>query len=284
MTDPTWVRLASGVDLRRNLTRRNLLKALGAGATVAVVDGFVVEPRWLSVHEHVVEIEGLPSALEGFCIAQITDAHLSRLGTVEDAILDAIRKASAQLVVLTGDLIDKLDDGPVLAELCAELGNTGATVLATLGNWEHWGNIDRGALTGLYTRSGATLLVDTWHSYDAGLSIYASDDWTGGKPRPLVRGPGSPVELLLTHSPAFVDEIGAPPRRFDLCLAGHTHGGQGTLAGFAPFLPPGSGRFVAGWYETDLGPLYVSKGTGTSIVPARFCCRPELPLFRLTRA
>ena len=52
----------------------------------------------------------------------------------------------------------------------------------------------------------------------------------------------------------------------------------------AAVLPPGSGRFVAGWYDTRCGPLYVSRGTGTSVVPARLCARPELPLYTLERA
>jgi len=67
-----------------------------------------------------------------------------------------------------------------------------------------------------------------------------------------------------------------------LALAGHTHGGQIRMTEyFAPVRPRGSGRFVSGWYELATGPAYVSRGTGTSIVPARFSCRPELPVFRL---
>lgn len=139
-----------------------------------------------------------------------------------------------------------------------------------------------------YASTGARLLVDEWSPYDSGLTLYATDDWTGGTPRPLTPRPNpSAVALLLTHSPTLVDEHTPPAERgrgFDLSLAGHTHGGQGRIGPFAPLLPPGSGRFVAGWYDTPMGPLYVSKGTGTSIIPARFCCRPELPLFRLVRA
>jgi uncharacterized protein len=274
------------VELRRHLTRRNLLRGLGSAGVLTAIDALAIEPRWLAISEHELTLEGLPRALEGFTIVQITDAHLSSIGPVESAIVDAVARLDPQLVVLTGDLIDDLAHGPVLEQLCAELARSSARVLATLGNWEHWGRIEPGRLAQLYARSGATLLVDAWEPWqpgDAGLAVYASDDSTGGNPRPLQPGPGAPVELLLTHSPAFVDQV-TPARRFDLCLAGHTHGGQITAAGLAPVLPPGSGRFVAGWYETQLGPLYVSRGTGTSVVPARLCCRPELPVIRLRRA
>lgn len=88
--------------------------------------------------------------------------------------------------------------------------------------------------------------------------------------------------FLLTHSPGFLDSIPRQPAPFALTVAGHTHGGQIRLGpGLVPFVPPGSGRFVAGWYDLPIGRVYVSRGTGTSIVPARFTCRPELPIYRL---
>ena len=227
-------------------------------------------------------VEGLPASLEGLRIAQITDAHLTALGRVEDRILEAVTDAAPQLVVLTGDLIDDERDSPVLAELCAELSKTGATVLATLGNWEHWGKLDRTSLHETYAKSDTTLLVDDWLEVD-GISIYASDDSTGGSPARIPTPEHARPRVLLTHSPGFVDRDHGDAQ-FDLCLAGHTHGGQITAAGLAPFTPPGSGDYVAGWYDTPIGRMYVSRGTGTSIVPARFACRPELPIVELARA
>jgi predicted MPP superfamily phosphohydrolase len=264
------------------LTRRRVLRGLGVGAACLAVDAFGAEPRWLEVDHHAVAIAGLPHALEGLRIAQITDAHLHGLGRVEAAILAAIDRAAPQLVVLTGDLVDHVDRLGDLAELSSAIVQRGARVLATLGNWEHWGRVPRADLARTYARSGATLLVDEWLEHE-GLAIYASDDSTGGSPRRITASSGKAIELLLTHSPAFVDEALAPARPFTLCLAGHTHGGQIRAGSVVPFVPPGSGRFVAGWYESAMGPLYVSRGTGTSVVPARFCCRPELPVFELVR-
>ena len=47
------------------------------------------------------------------------------------------------------------------------------------------------------------------------------------------------------------------------------------------WLPHGSGRYAAGWYESGDSKLYVSRGLGTSILPIRFLCRPELALITL---
>lgn len=274
------------MGLRQPVTRRRLMWGAGALATAATIDAVAIEPAWLDVHRMRVPIEGLPRSLEGFTVAQVTDAHITGLGHVENEVLEALTRVSPQLVVLTGDLIDSLDHARPLAELCAELSRVAPHVIATLGNWEHWGRVERTGLDSLYRRSGARLAVEEWITTE-GLSIYASDDSTGGTPQPIER-PATQVgpRVLLTHSPAFVDRHSGD-FDFDLCLAGHTHGGQITVAGFAPVTPPGSGRFVAGWYETPAGRLYVSRGTGTSIVPARFMCRPELPLrahARLTRS
>ena len=70
----------------------------------------------------------------------------------------------------------------------------------------------------------------------------------------------------------------------DLILCGHTHGGQVRLPLIKPFhLPRHSGQFISGLYRVGQKrvPLYVSRGIGTSILPVRFFCPPEISLIRL---
>jgi predicted MPP superfamily phosphohydrolase len=66
-----------------------------------------------------------------------------------------------------------------------------------------------------------------------------------------------------------------------LILSGHTHGGQVCLGGWAPVLPRGSGRYVAGWYTDGAIPLYVSRGLGTTMLPIRFGAVPEIAYFEI---
>lgn len=70
-------------------------------------------------------------------------------------------------------------------------------------------------------------------------------------------------------------------QRFTLCLSGHTHRGQVTFGGWAPFRPVGSGRFVSGFYDVPGCRLYVSKGLGTSVLPVRWGARAEVAVFDL---
>jgi predicted MPP superfamily phosphohydrolase len=70
-------------------------------------------------------------------------------------------------------------------------------------------------------------------------------------------------------------------KRMNVILSGHTHGGQINLFGIIPFKPVGSGRYLKGWYHDKT--MFVSKGIGTSILPARFMARAEMALFHLSK-
>ena len=114
------------------------------------------------------------------------------------------------------------------------------------------------------------------------------DDPVEGEPNlaTAVRGvEADDPALWVLHGPGFVD--GVPRAMFPhpaAIIAGHTHGGQIRLPFYTPYVPTGSGRFVAGWYRDTVAPLYVTRGIGTVTVPARLFCPPELTLFTLRPA
>lgn len=145
----------------------------------------------------------------------------------------------------------------------------------------------------MLSASGATLLLnDRWSLLrgDRSLQIIGLDDFTAGQPdlRLLeannTSGAG-PITVLVQHSPAFFEQANVTKQmvkqRFSLCLAGHTHGGQLALGGWAPYTPVGSGRFVAGFYDVPGCRLFVSRGVGTSVLPIRFGAPAEVVVFYL---
>ncbi|MHA1568620.1 MAG: metallophosphoesterase, partial [Alphaproteobacteria bacterium] len=94
--------------------------------------------------------------------------------------------------------------------------------------------------------------------------------------------PENTCTIVLSHAPCVVNRLDA--YRADLVLAGHTHGGQVRL----PYLgalrtPPGSGKYECGLYQLEAMKLYVNRGIGTSILPVRFLCPPEITHFTLRR-
>ncbi|HEY3498080.1 MAG TPA: metallophosphoesterase [Polyangiaceae bacterium] len=269
------------------VTRRRVVQGVAGAALLGTVDAFAIEPTWLDVNHHELSVPKLPRALEGYRIAQITDAHLQGLGSVERALVEEIVRSNVQLVLLTGDIVNTEYDYRLLQDFCRELRAPGRTVLATLGNWEYWGNLHTEDLARAYATVGVTLLGNDAHCPESGLCVVTTDDSLTRRARletALSKRRQAPVSVFATHCPELFDRVPAGVERFDLSLAGHTHGGQVRVGSLTPFLPPGSGRFVSGWYDLPFGRAYVSRGTGMSVAPARFGCRPELPVFTLRRA
>ena len=163
----------------------------------------------------------------------------------------------------------------VLTRLRAPLG-----AWAVRGNWENWRpSINERAF---YESAGVHFLLNS-SAPVGGLWLVGLDDEASGRPDldAALRGvPRGAWTLALFHSPTYLDQAAG---RCNIALAGHTHGGQVRLPFLGPlWLPRGCGRFVEGWYEERGTRMYVSRGIGTSILPIRFFCRPELDLITLT--
>jgi predicted MPP superfamily phosphohydrolase len=110
--------------------------------------------------------------------------------------------------------------------------------------------------------------------------IVGLDDFTAGKPKTslMQRLTSDPTTIVLQHSPGLFHRT-SDIINDQICLSGHTHGGQVTFFGKALWTPPGSGDYLAGWYQASECRLYVSRGLGTSILPIRFGARPEIAVF-----
>lgn len=243
----------------------------------------IIEPRWVVVTQLQKQI-GLNGAT--FKIAQLSDLHLTSMGDTEKAALDHIQRLQPDLILLSGDVIDDRQALPVLDDFLKAL--PGAIKVAVLGNWEHWSGTDLQALTALYKRHHVRLLVNECLPMSVNgvdMSLAGLDDYTAGQPdlvRTLQQCTWGASIILAQHSPGLFDEASSPELgQIVFSLAGHTHGGQLAVGSYALFTPRGSGRYVAGSYQTAWGDLYVSRGIGTSVVPLRIGARPEIVLLEL---
>lgn len=281
------------------MRRRRFLALAGAAAAGLAVEGLGLEPRRLAVTRHALPAAGRP----GLTFAQISDLHLRAIGGIHHRIGHALREAAPDLVLITGDSVDRPDALPLLRRFLSLL-DPATPKYAILGNWEHWSGVDLAGLRQVYAEANARLLVNqsVLHRHDPGhLRITGLDDLIGGTPdlaAALAGEAPAALHLLLCHCPEHRDllreqsraiELGGAPLRRPvdaahlgdaIVLAGHTHGGQINLAGWAPQRPRGSGRYVAGRYRGGGAPdLYVSRGIGTSVLPVRLGSAPEIAIF-----
>lgn len=261
---------------------------IGVAALVTLIAGiayaWLIEPASVEVTHH--RVDPTVTGARPIRLVQLSDLHLQAINRRELAVAREVQSLKPDLLVLSGDVIDNVAKLSVLEAFLPLLG--GSEKVAVLGNWEHWSGLDLDELRALYARHGVRLLVNEQTSYrfgDRTVQIIGLDDFTGGRPQPAAAdaSPHGDVRLLVQHSPGWfrVPESTAMGRRFDLCLAGHTHGGQIAFFGTPLWTPRGSGDFVAGRYDLSLCPLHVSRGIGTSIAPIRFGARPEIAVFSL---
>ncbi len=255
--------------------RRNGLLFVFALTLALCAWSLFVEPNWVEVTHPVVHAR----ISKPLTIAHLTDLHLRSMGRREHTVLAVLARARPDAIVITGDTVD---DGEgvaaqaFLSKLSAPLG-----VFAVRGNWEHWRPIlpDPEAP---FRGSHIQLLQNEAHQLRDTVWIVGFDDATAGEPNAaaaLRQVPQAAYIVAAMHSPAFIDDVRGD---IDLALAGHTHGGQVALPWFGPlWLPQGSGEFVAGLYRRGRAQMYVSRGVGTSVLPVRFWCRPEVALIRV---
>ena len=266
--------------------------AVPLGALAFTLLGLYNARRRARVRDVDVPIEGLPEALRGFTIAQVTDLHVGP--TIRrpyvDAVVDAVNALDADVIALTGDLVDGHvgELAPHTAPLQRLTARHGA--FAVTGNHEYYSGVT--AWVGELRRLGVNVLMNEHVVIDhdgaplllAGVTDFGAHHFHAShRSDPQAALAGAPVDahvrVLLAHQPAS-----APAARdagFDLQLSGHTHGGQ-----FFPW-----NHFVRFWQPftaglNRLGDLwvYVSRGTGYWGPPKRLGAPSEITRLRLVPA
>jgi hypothetical protein len=235
------------------------------------------------------------AALDGLTVVQLSDFHAGfspslNLRATRKAV-DLALAARPDLVLITGDFAG----GPAgLDELRRQLLRLRPPlgVFGVLGNHDHGDSkapFVRPVDPELITACGVRLLINEVVSVEVGgatVQLAGVDDADGGHddlPTVLARldrRPGA-LRLLLTHHACVVNATA--PGDFHMTFAGDTHGGQICLPlpGRRILLSDLHAEFAEGAYDVGGRPLYVTRGVGTSMLPFRAFCRPEVVVFHV---
>ena len=283
----------AGSNPIENPSRRGFLvnsMNYGIVATAALSTGYGIAEarRTPEVKEVRVPITDLPGNFDGFRIVQLTDVHISptfRRACVEE-IVEVVNTLNADIVALTGDLVDGTVDQLVydaapLGKIKSAVGNYFVT-----GNHEYYSGVIEWIEE--IRRLGFTVLINEHRIITsgkskmllAGVTDYRESrilaDHRSDPQKALSAAAKTDIKILLAHQPKSIFD--AARAGYDLQISGHTHGGQ-----FFPWnLVVGLTQpYVSGLNKHADTQIYVSRGTGYWGPPVRVGAPSEITLIKL---
>lgn len=276
-------------------SRRRFLRLSGTSAIAAIgatpVFSAVATARDYQLNRIPLAFPELPSELEGFSIAHISDIHSGVFMTEENMreIFELTNSLFPNLTVITGDLVDNADAQIPALHRALPMLKSDLGVYACLGNHDHYATADK-VVAAAQDRN--VIMLNNEHRIirvdGAPLSIIGIDDAGKGARNfanldQAMNGVNpDALKVLLSHRPDIFPSVRA--RGIDLMLSGHTHGGQVGLEIMGLNLNPVYlvHRYARGLYREDGKYNYVNVGVGMVGVPIRLV-RPEIALLTLTR-
>ena len=233
----------------------------------------------------------VPEAFHGYKILHISDLQNKRFGKKQKNLIYRVECTSPDMIVITGDLIDRnrtnLNAAMELIDAIVDL----APVYYGSGNHEHQSGCFE-ELAERLTKAGVKVMNNGKTVIERDGDIMVLLGLTDKKANPyyrsilhmLCQGQEDNFKILLSHRPELFEEY--VEENIDLVCSGHAHGGQIRLPGLGGLFSPNQGFFPtysAGMYQAGKTAMVVSRGLGNSVFPFRLNNRPELVEITLMR-
>ena len=265
----------------------------------AIVGGGYMENQALELNSYTISSQRLPTAFDGFRIAQVSDLHNAEMGENNEKLLTTLHEAKPDIIVFTGDLIDSRKTKVDVALDFVENAMQIAPCYYVTGNHEARVQEYTALKEGL-TSLGVEVLENARTEVELSgekITILGVDDpsfqenYLFGDAETVMRGKLSTLTsetdgftILLSHRPELFDiyvEFG-----IDLVFSGHAHGGQFRLPLIGGMFAPNQGffpKYDGGMFTQGNTSMIVSRGVGNSIIPFRINNKPEVILIELIK-
>jgi uncharacterized protein len=251
--------------------RRFILSALLLTPFAVVADARWIEPQWVRIRRL-----RLTHDKPAHRFVHFTDLHHKGDRAHTQSVVDMINSLSPDFVCFTGDI---MEEGNFLSEALEILSGVQSPMYGVPGNHDYWSRAPFNDIIKCFAATGGAWLVDQ-HQVIAGGKINLIGMARLGPAHPLPSPDPQRKNILLVHYPAWVKRLAG--QKFDLILAGHSHGGQVRIPFYGPIMVPYAvDEYDLGLFQTEAGPLYVNPGIGWFPVPIRFNCRPEITVIEI---
>ncbi|MCH7618809.1 MAG: metallophosphoesterase [Candidatus Marinimicrobia bacterium] len=276
---------------RRKFLQSGSLVSLGIAAAPVTTFGYGAIAAKLTpeLNEVNIDIHGLPDALQGLKIAQVSDLHTNQfIGESEvERVTGLVMRENPDIIIITGDFVSNSQKYiPICTSGLRGLSAPGG-VFGCLGNHDYY--TGAAEVRNQMESIGVNILVNSSAVVEVKgekITIAGIDDLWVGKPDldSTLRDADKELPLILmSHNPDIFPL--SAKYDVDLTLSGHTHGGQvglkflGNNYSFVHLVTP----FVSGEFKIGSSKLYVNRGIGTVGPPIRLNSTPEITLFSLGR-
>lgn len=291
--------LCLGLAVTWTSSRRSLIWVAGIYAFFGV-DLFLlryyvtyVEPERLVLRQVRLETPKLDQPVR---ILHIADIQAGSIGEYQEATFDRIEALQPDIIINTGDFLQVVPPATFAGEW-AKLHALITRVNPQLGTYAVFGDTESelyrykpDALEPLVILSSRNQRVEVGEGAISlhGLSLYQSNsgEWAMRSIEQwLEESDPNDFRILFGHSPNYALSVAEAP--IDLCLAGHTHGGQVNLPFYGPLVIDSEvpKEWAQGFRRVGIPYLNVSAGAGSNrrhgLPPLRFNCPTEMTLIEL---
>ena len=208
----------------RKLTRRRFLGlGLCALPAVAGLDGRFAEPTWLRV----THFDLYPQPTNRF--VHFSDLHYKGDAEYAAKVVRTINALEPEFVCFTGDLVEDARFAPAALDFIRQIQRP---VYGCPGNWDYGSRADFREYEKAFRATGGGWLEDRSFVLEK-----QSIELIGMGLRGVhaLAEPQAVRRILLIHYPTQADRLDG--RRYDLILAGHSHGGQVRLPFYGALVP-----------------------------------------------
>lgn len=260
---------------------------------ILLIWSFFIEPNMLVINEQNIRI----TALDKIKIICVGDFHVKPYQKYRlKYVVKQINEQHPDLILFVGDFVSGHDPKQSMSieNIAKEfiILRPKYGIYTVLGNHDWWQNGEN--ITKVLEKNGITVLanenkfinIECKKLYIAGVEDYTTRAIDIVSTLKEAKSP----TILLTHNPDIFPFITNKnnfkiTKKADLVLAGHTHGGQVRIPFLGALIVPSNykNKYAEGLVNENGRKMFVTKGVGTSILPVRFNCVPEIVVININK-